>query len=357
MRNSLVWKLTIVSLGIAFLTGTLVVALYQITSVPIQSVSGIKGPISLPKFNEEFLVIGLWVAVTELAMGVVLARMLVRPLEALTQAAFNISKGDLEHEVQITSKDEIGNLAAAFNRMTMNLRENQKALEKIRGTATAQPTAVMTQRTGETAEFMLERQMKEIKELEKQLREQAIRDPLTNCYNRRYLEETLEREFSRAAREKYSISLVMVDIDNFKHVNDTCGHVAGDRVLKGVSDKLQQLTRESDVVCRYGGEEFLIILPNIDLESAHRRAEEWRQAIQNLSFSVQPGFDEESQGRTTLQASIQIQVTVSIGIACFLPNRANKEQVIDFADRALYRAKKDGRNRVEVYDAETRVIQ
>ncbi len=99
------------------------------------------------------------------------------------------------------------------------------------------------------------------------------------------------------------------------------------------------------------------MLPNIELESAHRRAEEWRQAVQEVFFSVEPIFIEECQGESALRSAGRIQVTVSIGIASFSPSGMKKEQVIDYADRALYRAKNDGRNRVEVYDAKSCVTR
>jgi diguanylate cyclase (GGDEF)-like protein len=122
----------------------------------------------------------------------------------------------------------------------------------------------------------------EIRELHLRLQEQAIRDPLTGLYNRRYLDETLERELSRAKREGYPLSLTMIDLDHFKLVNDTYGHPAGDEVLIALSTLLQSQAREGDIPCRYGGEEFVLVLPRMSLEVASQRAEQWREAFGNM---------------------------------------------------------------------------
>lgn len=130
----------------------------------------------------------------------------------------------------------------------------------------------------------LEEQMKEIQGLQDELREQAIRDPLTGLHNRHYLKEVLGRELSRAMRERYVISFMLLDIDHFKLVNDTYGHAAGDAVLKELADYLAEFTRTGDIVCRYGGEEFLVAFPNTKERDAFFIADRLRQSIQNLHF-------------------------------------------------------------------------
>ena len=117
----------------------------------------------------------------------------------------------------------------------------------------------------------LQRQVRKISALHDELREQAIRDPLTGLYNRRYLDETLEREFSRARRGEYPISVIMMDIDQFKRVNDTYGHKAGDRVLKSLAEIVHLHIRAGDFACRFGGEEFVVVMPETSIETAAER--------------------------------------------------------------------------------------
>ncbi len=182
---------------------------------------------------------------------------------------------------------------------------------------------------GEIAYEKLRAQMEEINALQVQLREQAIRDSLTSCYNRRYLDETIEREIARAGREGYPISLLMVDIDQFKKVNDTYGHPAGDAVLTAMGKLLRHRTRAGDIICRYGGEEFLMVLPNMVLEDALPRADGCRIDLMELE---------------TPYEGTKVKITVSIGVASFPTHGSTAAQVIQTADRALYLAKNSGRN-------------
>lgn len=172
-------------------------------------------------------------------------------------------------------------------------------------------------------------QLNRNQELSEILREQAIHDPLTNLYNRRYLQETLPREFSRAQRENYPISILMVDIDHFKSFNDTHGHDAGDMVLKALADTLMEGTRAEDIVVRYGGEEILVILINTPSGIALDRAEALRAAISQ---------------KTVLFAGVNLRVTVSIGAATYPASGDTPEEVIRASDLAMYRAKDAGRN-------------
>ena len=181
----------------------------------------------------------------------------------------------------------------------------------------------------------LHTQLIEIGLLQDQLREQAIRDPLTNLFNRRYLDETLERELSRAEREKYPLCIVMMDLDHFKTVNDVYGHEAGDVVLKSLAEKVMEQCRHGDFACRYGGEEFVLVMPNICIESTSRRARELHQNIEEMNITY---------GRFNLS------VTTSMGIACYPAHGTTKEELLRAADKALYRSKHSGRNCVSVYD-------
>lgn len=164
------------------------------------------------------------------------------------------------------------------------------------------------------------------------LRRQSVVDPLTELYNRRFMDESLKREFARATRNSKPIAVVLVDLDHFKHVNDDFGHEAGDGLLREVGRLLRDNIRRGDVACRYGGEEMVLILPECDLENAIYRANQVRLAIEALAFSF--------QGR-------RVPATASFGVATTVevPD-ATPESLLSFADKALYQAKRTGRNRV-----------
>jgi diguanylate cyclase (GGDEF)-like protein len=170
--------------------------------------------------------------------------------------------------------------------------------------------------------------------LRQTLQNQSIRDPLTNLYNRRYLEETLEREFYRAERSQQPVGIIMVDIDHFKRVNDTFGHDAGDRVLRQLSIFLNEHIRKGDIACRYGGEEFTLILPGANLEVVQRRAELMREKIKHLDIP----YGSKNLG----------PITLSLGVATFPEHGTQLEEVLKAADTALYRAKALGRDRVVI---------
>lgn len=180
----------------------------------------------------------------------------------------------------------------------------------------------------------LQQQLTEINILQTKLKEQVIRDPLTSLYNRRYLDTIVKRELARCERERQYLSLMMIDIDHFKQVNDIYGHQAGDEVLKNLAAMLLDKVRVTDVVCRYGGEEFLLLLPNMPQEIGLQRADQWRSAF---------------AATTVLFGEFRIQTTLSIGIATYPNHGESAEELIRYADLALYRAKADGRNRVVLF--------
>ena len=161
-----------------------------------------------------------------------------------------------------------------------------------------------------------------------------MRDSLTGLYNRRYLDETLEREVSRARREGIPLSLVMLDIDHFKRVNDTYGHQVGDQALKMLASILLANIRAEDVACRYGGEEFLILLPNMPLGAAIQRAEVWRSAVEELSVTM---------------GDFNITFAITLGVAAYPEHGKTPDDLTRCADQALYRAKHEGRNQVAVF--------
>ena len=166
--------------------------------------------------------------------------------------------------------------------------------------------------------------------LQEQLRELAMSDPLTGLHNRRALTVSLDRELSRAQRESAPVSVALIDIDNFKELNDTYGHAVGDEVLRRMGDLLQASCRGSDIACRYGGEEFVVVMPNVSAETLAARVQTWLAA-----FSAAP-----VDGRG------DFPVTFSAGVASFPQHGAVQDRLLQAADAALYTAKHSGRNRI-----------
>jgi len=167
------------------------------------------------------------------------------------------------------------------------------------------------------------------------LKRAAITDPLTTLYNRGYFDQACEREFHRAKRFELELSCVLTDIDNFKELNDTYGHQAGDLVLVTYARLLKKNIRNIDIAARYGGEEFALLLPNTDYEGGWTVAEKIRQ---------------EAESHLSVISGKKLEVTASFGVVSFGSSRAETpEQFVRCADAALYLAKKNGRNRVEVY--------
>jgi diguanylate cyclase (GGDEF)-like protein/PAS domain S-box-containing protein len=179
----------------------------------------------------------------------------------------------------------------------------------------------------------LRQKLAEIELLQTKLKEQAIRDPLTGLYNRRFLQETLMRELAQATRAQSPLSVAMIDLDHFKRINDAHGHYTGDRLLEALSDLLRSYTRGGDVACRYGGEEFLVVMPGASLEVAATRADEWRRAFAAIKTST---------GTTSFSA------TFSAGVGSFPLHGLIADRLLNAADQALYAAKAAGRNRVMI---------
>ncbi len=179
-------------------------------------------------------------------------------------------------------------------------------------------------------------------ELRQTLHVQARHDPLTDLFNRRYMEEALERELRRAERSRRPMGVIMADLDHFKRYNDTFGHAAGDRLLVALAECLRAHVRAGDIVCRYGGEEFLVILPEASLELVTQRAEELRAAVAHhlsaiLHRSAPANLSDNGTG-----------VTMSLGVAVYPEHAREAGELVRAADDALYRAKRDGRDRVAI---------
>ena len=181
-----------------------------------------------------------------------------------------------------------------------------------------------------------EERLQTISALHAQLSEQALHDPLTGLFNRRYLIDFFQREQARALRERTSLAVVMIDLDHFKQLNDTHGHLVGDEVLQAVAQHLQDNLRGTDAVFRIGGEEFLLILPGVELPEAVSRVDCLREQLTASELPTRAGI---------------MNVTLSAGVALWPSHGHALEELMQAADRALYQAKRDGRDRVHVSQA------
>jgi diguanylate cyclase (GGDEF)-like protein len=173
----------------------------------------------------------------------------------------------------------------------------------------------------------------EVRVLQARLHQQVIHDPLTAMYNRRYLDETFDRELVRAERRSYPVAVVLGDIDLFKDANDKYGHLAGDEILRTLGGLMRRSCRSSDIGYRYGGEEFLLVFPDMAVADARVRTEELRCKVEDVEIPF---------------GTLRLSVTMSFGVAVFPDDGKTPDELIAAADHALYRAKDLGRNRVEL---------
>jgi diguanylate cyclase (GGDEF)-like protein len=204
------------------------------------------------------------------------------------------------------ANEELGKLNLSYEYLVIELKQAKETAEKLAG---------------------------ELKAANSKLRELAFRDGLTGLFNHRYFQDFIEKELNRATRYKRAFSLIMLDIDHFKKINDVYGHPVGDTVLKEISSAIEQTVRNCDVVSRYGGEEFAVVLPETALKGAVILAERLRKKVEQLVIKAS---DEN------------VQMTVSLGLTVWEPGLdvTHKAEIIDAADRALYKSKKTGRNKV-----------
>jgi diguanylate cyclase (GGDEF)-like protein/PAS domain S-box-containing protein len=227
-------------------------------------------------------------------------------------------EGVIWYEVSITAKGDPRLPGTNFIMLSRDITDRKLAEKKL-----------------QLANDSLRERLLEIEALQARLREQAVRDHLTGLYNRHYLQETLDREIARALRSEQSVSIMIMDVDHFKRINDSHGHKAGDLVLRALGNLLKANIRVGDIPCRYGGEEFIIVMPDVQLATAHERA----AYISSMINELQIPHDDA-----------HLQVTVSVGVASIPQHGLNGEDVLLRADRALYRAKELGRNRIVLYE-------
>jgi diguanylate cyclase (GGDEF)-like protein len=234
---------------------------------------------------------------------------IVRPIERLSEWARGIAQGQIELEIPETGgRDEIGLLARTFNDMMRQLRRNQLEIEA---------------KNHELTEHNI--RLEQANEVLNQL---SITDGLTKLHNHRFFQDHLTREIKRVSRSGEPLSMLLIDIDDFKQLNDRFGHAAGDELLTRMAPILNNAVREADLVARYGGEEFVILALNTDVRGAYSLAEKVRTAIAESSFILDDSLR-------------PLRVTVSIGVARY---RGNRKRFFQKADEALYRAKADGKN-------------
>ena len=176
--------------------------------------------------------------------------------------------------------------------------------------------------------------------LREALKQQSVKDPLTQLFNRRYMSESLEREFARCRRASWKLSVILIDVDHFKRVNDDYGHDAGDLVLKELAEFIRDHMRAEDIACRFGGEEFLLLMPGAKPQEAMRRAEELREGVKRLNIRY--------------QGSRLKNIAISAGVATSPDSGETETALLKAADRALYEAKETGRDRVCLAISEVR---
>ncbi|MDD5773925.1 MAG: diguanylate cyclase [bacterium] len=266
---------------------------------------------------------------------------LTKPVKDLAVLMTDISvKKDYSIRAAVRRKDEIGLLSSCFNYMLEQIQKRDAELES-HGLDLEDKVAKRTEELLSVNE-RLQNELSERKIIEgkmrnlmEELKEVSIRDSLTKLYNHGYFRDALDNEFSRAKRYGHNVTCLMLDIDYFKKINDTYGHLFGDKVLIEVANCLKKCVRESDILARYGGEEFSILLIESDYEKALMVSEKIRSYIESYNFK---------------DADISVKLTVSIGLSSLLEDAIlDKEKFLGFSDLALYAAKINGRNNIVMH--------
>ncbi|RLA69788.1 MAG: hypothetical protein DRG09_04930 [Epsilonproteobacteria bacterium] len=248
---------------------------------------------------------------------------LMQPILLLTKAAQNIAQGKHEGNeelLHIHRDDEVGILANTFNEMSSKLETSYRALKEL----------------NESLEEKVKIRTQDLETSKEELKHLASIDPMTKLYNRRYFAEISEELFDVNKRKHTNISLILLDIDNFKNINDIYGHHIGDDVIISIANILMENTRKEDIVCRYGGEEYIIIFPGTDLESSMKIAENIRKLVEDMIIN--------------LPREKELRVTISIGVSIANMIVDNDIEIaINKADNAMYEAKRSGKNKVVNY--------
>lgn len=258
-----------------------------------------------------------------------LSMLIIRPLRNISNALAKgvDSEGKLVEEISVRSQDELGYLASQFRNLYSELDKTNQALQSKVESADQKLVESNVQ---------LKLQSEELIKVNEEFRKLSITDPLTGLFNRRYFEKIMKDELALSLRHGDSHCVLLIDIDYFKNINDTCGHLEGDRILQKFSTILQENARTTDILCRMGGEEFIVLCKRINRKDAFKMAEKFRQNIENIDFKF---------GTDTLK------ITASIGVAVFPKGPDDTiDEIVNEADEALYFCKRNGRNRVALFD-------
>lgn len=262
----------------------------------------------------ESVYLGLITGLVSALLGFWFARQITIPLSELAHGAGEMSKGNLGVRVRSNSNDEIGQLARVFNQMAASIQERENELREL---------AAGLERT-------VDERTATLREQTVMLEQMAITDPLTKIYNRRHFFSLAEKEMERAARQQYPLTVILIDTDHFKRINDTYGHPFGDQILINVTQIIQANIRSMDIFARYGGEEFVLLMPDTSERSALRTAERLRKIVGNNPH--------KHDGK-------EVRLSISLGVACWDGDaESDITALVARADQALYESKRRGRN-------------
>ncbi|MFH1808704.1 MAG: diguanylate cyclase [Pseudomonadota bacterium] len=264
-----------------------------------------------------------------LVLMLTLGVLVVNPVSALAATAQRLGQGDRSARIGRYRRDELGELGRAFDEMAARIASHTDDLERTVAERTAQLGATNSQLSETNAR---------LEAANRQLERLAVTDGLTTLYNHRHFQELLGLELKRGTRAPHHFAVIMIDVDHFKHYNDTHGHPAGDEVLRQLGRLLGQNLRETDVVARYGGEEFVVMLVDSDRAAGLATAEKIRALVAQHPFA----FREQQPGGA---------VTISVGVAFYPDDGLTPGDLIFAADQVLYASKRAGRNQVTATDA------
>jgi diguanylate cyclase (GGDEF)-like protein len=257
----------------------------------------------------------MWVFVVFIGVAFIFASLkivqsMMRPVRALKLGAERINEGLVGVQIRRGSNDEIGLMIDTFNEMAKTITLSKAELQY--------------------KNKVLNSQNDQLQEMNQKLEELSITDGLTGLFNHRHFWNILNTELSRVNLYEGDLALLLIDLDDFKRINDQFGHSVGDQLLQQIAQTLKDTVRDTDIVARYGGEEFAILLPDTDKDGVENVAEKLRVNVENTRFKVP-------------ETDIMISVTISVGVSVF---RGNRRELFNSADRALYISKSEGKNRV-----------